>query len=182
MPIRARRAQPGKIPGAAGIIARMTDCSRKISVLFICTGNICRSPMAEAVFAHLVRDAGLEACIESASAATSTWEIGEPPHPGTRDMLRVNAIPLDPAKRARQVTPADAQHYDYLLVMDEENIRDMRALHRVERVQRLMDYAPHMAVRDVPDPYYTHDFGFTFQLVNAACRGLLAHIRAEHKI
>ena len=92
-------------------------------------------------------------------------------------MLRVQNILFDSAKRARQVTREDVQHYDYLLVMDEENMRDMR---RLGPVQRLMDYAPHMGVRDVPDPYYTRDFDFTYKLVSAASKGLLEHIRAEH--
>lgn len=136
--------------------------------------------MAEAVFRQLVAQAGLQDCIHVASAATSTWEIGNPPHPTTREILRLNHIPIDPAKRARQFTSADAQRYDYLLVMDEENIRDMRSLHHVHTTQRLMDYAPHLAVQDIPDPYYTLDFGYTYQLVSAACRGLLARIRAQH--
>ena len=155
----------------------MTDCKKPISVLFICAGNICCSPMAEAVFRHMVEQAGLAHCFHIASAATTTWEIGNPPHPGTQEILRIQNIPLDPAKRARQVTREDVQQYDYLLVMDEENMRDMR---RLGPVQRLMDYAPHMGVRDVPDPYYTRDFNFTYKLVSAASKGLLEHIRAEH--
>lgn len=133
--------------------------------------------MAEAVFRHMVEQEGLAHCFEIASAATSTWEIGNPPHPGTQDMLRRQGVPLDAGKRARQVTREDVQRYDYLLVMDEENVRDMRAL---GPVQRLMDYAPHMGVRDVPDPYYTRDFGFTYRLVSAASKGLLEHIRGQH--
>lgn len=154
----------------------MTNCPDPVCVLFVCTGNICRSPMAEAVFRHLVQQAGLARCFTIASAATTNWEIGEPPHPGTVEMLRLNNIPLDPAKRARQITPAEARRCDYVLVMDEENVR---AMQKIGPAQRLMDYAPHLAVRDVPDPYYTRDFAFTYRLVHAACKGLLEHIRAQ---
>lgn len=151
----------------------------KIRVLFVCMGNICRSPMAEAIFQKMVEDAGLCDHFEISSAATSTWEIGEPVHPGTRLILRNNQIPVSPHKRARQITPADYQHYDYILAMDGENIRAMR---RDPKVQKLMDYGTNGYPHDVPDPYYTGDFETVFDMVNDACGGLLQHIRETHNL
>lgn len=152
------------------------DCPQKVRVLFVCTGNICRSPMAEAVFRQQVKDEGLEDCFEIASAATSTWELGEPPHPGTREVLRRHSIPLNPAKRARQITREDYHGYDYIIVMDDENVADMR---RYGPVIKLLDYAPHTGVNDVPDPYYTRNFDYVYELVSAGSRGLLDSIRRE---
>ena len=97
-----------------------------VRVLFVCLGNICRSPMAEAVFLHKVRAAGLEDRIEADSAGTGHWHVGHPPHHGTRDML--NRSGIEYAHKARLVTPADLEAFDYILTMDNANLRDVQAL------------------------------------------------------
>jgi protein-tyrosine phosphatase len=150
--------------------------TRKIKILFVCLGNICRSPMAEAVFRHLVAQQGLSDHFEIASAATSRWEVGEPVHPGTRQVLALHGIPVSPAKRAAQITQSDLAYYDFILAMDEENIAD---LPRLPKVRLLMDFAPQGSPHEVPDPYYNGRFEYAYRLVQAGCEGLLAHIREK---
>ena len=134
--------------------------------------------MAEAVFRGMVAEAGLKDRFEIASAATSRWELGSPPHPGTQAILRARNILLDPYKRAEQISAADFYYYDYILAMDHENLADMARFPR-EKVHLLMDYAPGKP-KDVPDPYYTGNFEVVYQLIQAGCQGLLAHIRKEN--
>jgi protein-tyrosine phosphatase len=146
-----------------------------IRVLFVCLGNICRSPMAEAIFRHLVDDAGLPNRFEIASAGTSDWETGERPHRGTQGILQSNGVKLLPDKRARQVTRHDLENYEYIIAMDWTNMRDL-SRYGVE-VRRLMEFAPPGSPLDVPDPYYTHNFDSVYAMILSGCRGLLAYIR-----
>jgi protein-tyrosine phosphatase len=149
----------------------------KIRVLFVCLGNICRSPMAEAVFRQLTVEAGLTGRFEIYSAATSNWEVGKPPHPGTREILRQHQIDLDPAKRAVQVNRADLEQADYLIAMDYENLVDLRRLSNgTAQIHRLMEFAGEGYPADIPDPYYTGDFMGVYDLIEAGCRGLLQTI------
>ena len=159
-----------------------------IRVLFVCMGNICRSPMAEAVFAHLVHEAGLETKIEADSAGTGDWHVGQPPHHGTRRMLEHNGITYNGC--ARQLTSRDLDDFDYIITMDEQNLRDVNSLH-VRGTQRghdkqgvnvapLLDFAPHTHTREVPDPYFTDGFEGVYALVQEGAAGLLAAIRREH--
>jgi len=146
-----------------------------ICVLFVCLGNICRSPMAEAIFRNLVQQAGLGDRFEIASAGTSDWEAGERPHRGTLAILQTHGIEISPDKRARQISHRDLGHYEYIIAMDWNNLRDLARFGT--DVKRLMEFAPQGSPLDVPDPYYTHNFDSTYTLIQSGCRGLLQYIR-----
>ncbi len=155
----------------------MSD-DRPIRVLFVCMGNICRSPMAEAVFRHQVGQAGLADRFVIDSAGTGGWHAGERPHRGTLAILAERGVDPGP-QHARQLTTADFTGFDYLVAMDRENLRDIAAFRggAGAEVRLLLDYAPGLSVREVPDPYYSGGFEYVYELVEAGCRGLLAHIR-----
>ena len=125
-----------------------------IHILFICLGNICRSPMAEAIMRHLIAQAGLGDHITVDSVGVGSWHIGQAPHPGTQDVLRLHGIPF--AGAARQITAADIAGADYLIAMDRENVAGVRALDRsgavTAKLRRLLEFAPPGSPRDVPDP------------------------------
>jgi protein-tyrosine phosphatase len=149
-----------------------------IKVVFVCLGNICRSPMAEAIFAHKVKEAGLSDQIEVDSCGTSRWHVGERPHPGTRRVLAAHNIRY--THRARQLNRADLEEADYLIAMDSHNLDDIRRVSRAgAETGLLLDYAPDVTMSDVPDPYYVGNFEDVYRLVEAGCEGLLEHIRRE---
>lgn len=137
--------------------------------------------MAEAVFAHKVRQAGLEDKIASDSCGTGHWHLGEPPHRGTRDVLKRQGIAYD--HRARLIRPQDLQEYDYILAMDTDNLRDIQRMGSADgRLKLLMSYAPETGHSEVPDPYYDGRFDLVYSLVDRATDGLLASIRREHHL
>ena len=146
----------------------------KVKILFICHGNICRSPMAEFVFKDMVKKAGLEWKFEIASAATSTDELGCPVHRGTREKLRQVGISCA-GKTARQMTKRDYAEYDLLIGMDRYNIRNMTRIAGGDpdgKISLLMDWAGEPG-RDIDDPWYTRDFTGVLKQIEEGCRGLL---------
>lgn len=145
-------------------------------ILFVCHGNICRSPMAEFVLKQKVAERGLSERFEIASVATSREEIGNPVYPPARRMLAEHGIACD-GKTARQMTRADYAHYDYIIAMDRNNLRNLQRLLGPDtdgKISLLMDYTG--TPRDVADPWYTGDFQATWDDVQEGCEGLLREL------
>lgn len=148
-------------------------------ILFVCHGNICRSPMAEFVMKKLVRDRGLGRDFEIASAATSREEIGNPVYPPARRKLSEHGISCS-GKTAVQITSADYRRYDCIILMDSNNRRNLRRIIPDDpegKVHMLMDFTDRP--RDVADPWYTGDFERTWQDISDGCAALLEHILRE---
>lgn len=158
---------------------------QRIGVLFVCLGNICRSPLAEGVFRHVVREAGLEHRFEIDSAGTSAYHIGDPPDRRTAAVATRRGITLD--SRARQFRPEDFGRFDYVFAMDRDNLA---ALERAARtagsggeVRLLREFDPEAGDDlEVPDPYYGGPQGFeeVHDIVDRACRNLFDHLRSAH--
>jgi protein-tyrosine phosphatase len=159
-----------------------------VRLLFVCMGNICRSPTAEGVMRGLVREQGLEDAVETDSAGTGAWHLGDAPDARATAAARARGILLEGA--ARQVAPADFTDYDLILAADRRNLRDLQAVLPAgarARVHLLREFDPDAAGApdlDVPDPYYGGDDGFehVLDLVEAACRGLLDSLRADGRL
>ncbi|MCR5665283.1 MAG: low molecular weight phosphotyrosine protein phosphatase [Eubacterium sp.] len=150
-----------------------------LKILFICHGNICRSTMAQFVFQHMVNEAGLSDRFYIDSAATSREEIGNGPHRGTVQKCKEVGVPVL-AHRAKQVTRADYEKYDLLIIMDEENRRGLRRIISKDpqgKVHKLMDYAGED--KNVADPWYTGDFEATYRDVSRGCAAMLKKLQKE---
>ena len=147
-----------------------------VKIMFICHGNICRSPMAEFIFKDIVKKSGLSGKFHVESAATSYEEIGNPIHPGTAKILDRLGIPYS-KKRAVHLERCDYEKYDYLICMDSANVRNtMRIVgdDSERKIYKLLEFAD--SRRDVADPWYTGDFEQTYDDVISGCKGLLKHI------
>ena len=147
-----------------------------IKILFVCHGNICRSPMAEFVFRDLACRAGLADRFSAASAATSTEELGNPVYPPVRRLLAHRGIDCS-GKTARQQTRADYDCFDLLIGMDAANLRNMRRIcggDPADKLRLLMEFTARPG--EVADPWFTRDFEATWRDVDEGCRGLLAHL------
>ncbi|MEP7154314.1 MAG: low molecular weight protein-tyrosine-phosphatase [Betaproteobacteria bacterium] len=158
--------------------------TKKTRVLFICMGNICRSPTAEGVFRKMVDDSSLAKKIEIDSAGTIGSHAGSKPDPRAIELASSRGYTLEKL-RARQVTPADFERYDHIIAMDAQNLKHLREIcppELADKVELLMDFAPQSDSREVPDPYYgsAADFEHALVLIEQGCEGLLTHILHPH--
>ena len=143
-------------------------------IIFVCHGNICRSPMAEFIFKDLIRRKGIENEFYIESAAVSTEEIGNPIYPPAKRCLNAHGIPFDKNKTARQITRADYDRFDLIICMDRMNLRWLRYIipdDPQNKVHLMMSYAD--IDRDVADPWYTGDFEATYRDITTACESFL---------
>ena len=154
-----------------------------VSVLFVCMGNICRSPTAEGVFRHKVVDAGLEDRIQIDSAGTIAYHVGHPPDLRAQEAARKRGIDLG-SQRARKVKPADFETFDLVIAMDSDNHYDLEAIcppGYEDRLHMFLKFAHNSTETEVPDPYYGGGRGFdiVLDLVEDASEGLLKHLREQ---
>ena len=157
-----------------------------VSVLFVCMGNICRSPTAQGVFARLVEDHGLADFIVIDSAGTHAYHIGEPPDARASAAAMNRGIDLS-SQRARRVSPEDFERFDYVLAMDSDNYEILAASCPSgfeSRLRLFLEFAPDLDAREVPDPYYGGTSGFerVLDMIEMASAGLLADIRQQHDL
>ena len=162
----------------------MATTATQLSVLFVCLGNICRSPTAHGVFAKLVEQAGYSDLIQVDSAGTGDWHLDHAPDQRTAQVAAAKGYDLS-GLRARLVTSADFNQFDYIIAMDNANLKDLRAMQPEGYAGHLglfLDFSEQSAVQEVPDPYYGGEDGFelVFGLVEDASRGLLRHIQSSH--
>ena len=160
--------------------------NHQIKILFVCMGNICRSPTAHGVFANLVAQAHLQTLITVDSAGTHAYHIGEAPDPRTQQAAQLRGIDLSNLK-ARKVVNSDFVDFHYILAMDQANLQNLQAVApktSSARVQLFMDYAQRWQDREVPDPYYGGAQGFerVLDMVEDAAEGLLLHLRQQHQL
>ncbi|WP_013322238.1 low molecular weight protein-tyrosine-phosphatase [Gloeothece verrucosa] len=152
-------------------------------LLFVCLGNICRSPSAENIMNHLIEQAGLSEKILCDSAGTSNYHIGEPPDRRMNAAASGRGIPLK--GKARQFQPSDFENFDLILAMDRENYRDIRRLdpsgQYQDKVRLICEFATHYSIKEVPDPYYGGPEGFNqvIDLLLDACSGLLEEVKLK---
>ncbi len=157
---------------------------KSIKVLFVCLGNICRSPMAEAIFRKKVKDEELDHLIEIDSAGTGDWHIGKPPHEGTRRILDERNISYSGMK-ARQFSEPDFEDYTYIVCMDSSNLKNVKEWSKQgesasrKQLFTFMELSPDRNLVDVPDPYYTGNFEYVYELIDEGCTKLLHSIKEK---
>ena len=157
-----------------------------IAVLFVCLGNICRSPTAHGVFQGMVNNHGFAETIAVDSAGTGDWHIGHAPDKRTAQVAKSKGYDLSEL-RARLVTPDDFNHFDYIIAMDKVNLKDLKDMRPADYAGHLglfLDFSTQNTRAEVPDPYYDGEDGFelVFNLVEDGSKGLLKHIRTNHSV
>lgn len=153
-----------------------------VRILFVCMGNICRSPLAQGIFENVLRREGLEDEVFVDSAGTGAWHVGSPPDERAQRSAGQRGLDLS-SQRARRITPEDCKTFDYILTMDEDNYHAVASLCRGSAVVRpFLDFAANSPETEVPDPYYGGPDGFehVLDLVEDASEGLLEDIRKRH--
>lgn len=158
---------------------------KKTKVLFVCLGNICRSPMAHGYFRHLLEDNKKQSQFEIDSAGTGDWHIGKPPDSRAIQMMKQQGIDISDL-RARTFDPQDAKHYDYILAMDDDNVAQLKQKTNLEdhhKIQLFLQYADNSKDQpcQVPDPYFGADKGFerVFTMIENASKGFLSQVRND---
>lgn len=159
----------------------MSNGTAKVSVLFVCMGNICRSPTAAGVFRKHLADAGLEALVHAESAGTHAYHTGSRPDQRAREAAERRGYSLE-GMRARSVNATDFESFDFIVAMDEENLINLREMAAVEhhgKIQLFLEYSETASLREVPDPYYGGASGFerVLDLVEDASQALLVSVR-----
>ena len=154
-------------------------------ILFVCLGNICRSPLAEGAFRHTAQNAGLEEHLYIDSAGTGAWHIGSPPDKRAQQTALEHGIDISNQK-ARQIHPEDFHSFDFILAMDKSNYEaliDRAPPDNTAEIRMFLEFAPGLNISEVPDPYYGGAKGFThvFELVTAASNGLITAIQQKNK-
>ena len=153
-----------------------------IKILFICHGNICRSPLAEFVMKDLTERQGLAGKFQIASAATSREELGNDIHPGTRRVLEREGIPFS-SRQARQITKSDYEAYDYIIAMDRANLRNLERLLGGDPEGKFFLFLEFAGEhRDIADPWYTGNFDETYRDIKQGCTALLEFLLQQHKL
>jgi len=156
----------------------MQDTEQQFSILFVCLGNICRSPMSEGVFRQVVADAGMAERFRVDSCGTGSWHVGRPPDIRAQQALNLRGIDIS-TQRARQITRDDFKIFDLVLAMDRANYNRMLTLAPdvyEPNIRMLMKYAPEMGICEIPDPFFggSEGFDYVLNLIEVASRGLLA--------
>ena len=160
-------------------------CNR-ISVIFVCLGNICRSPLAEAIFRQKLKKAGLEDKINCSSAGTAHWHIGEQPDPRTLEIAGIHGVPIN--HKGNQLKPAQYGEYDYFIAMDRDNFQDIKSNLKhapfEAKVYLMREFDNRKSRLDVPDPYYgdMEDFEEVFAILEESCNNFIQFLNAEHNL
>ncbi|WP_262927273.1 low molecular weight protein-tyrosine-phosphatase [Phytohalomonas tamaricis] len=157
-----------------------------IKVLFVCLGNICRSPTAEGVFHAKLASAGLTHVVSVDSCGTGHWHVGKPPDERACNEAMMRGLSID-TLRARQLEDSDLMTFDYILAMDQDNLDVLMSRRPADcqaHIGLLLDFAETPAVREVPDPYYggREGFAYAYELIESASDGLIAHLRTRHEV